>query len=123
MKIAMLLDTAGRAIRPEDEGTVYVYERRGADWVVVRSRAHAPAADFTITAMRAYLSELCEWLDDCRVLAAQEPRGFAGLVFAQQGVDLWAISGQAGNDLDRIEAAGLRRQLVKGHASTPVATR
>ena len=63
MKIAMLLDTAGRAIRPEDEGTVYVYERRGADWVVARSRAHAPAADFTIAAMRAYLIDLCEWLD------------------------------------------------------------
>lgn len=113
MKIAMLLDAAGRAIRPEDEGTVYVYERRGADWVVTRSRAHAPAADFTIAAMRAYLNDLCEWLDDCRVLAAQQPRGFAGVVFARQGVDLWAVSGQAGNDLDRIEAAGLRRQLTK----------
>jgi hypothetical protein len=112
MKIAMLLDTAGRPVRPESEGTVYVYERHGNDWVVARTRVHAPAAHDTIAAMRAYLTELCAWLDDCTVLAAQPPRGFSRVVFAQQGVDLWAVDGEPKNYLDQIAAGYGRKKGV-----------
>ena len=113
MKIAMLLDAAGRPVQPESEGTVYVYERQHNEWVVTRTRAHAPASHGTIAGMRAYLTELCDWLDDCNVLAARAPRGFSRVVFVQRGVDLWAIDGEPKNYLDQIAAGyGPKKGLV-----------
>lgn len=104
MKIAMLLDAAGRAVRPEANGTVYVYERQGSDWVVSSKRSHSAADCTTVAAMRAYLTETCQWLGDCTVLAARAPGGFGRLVFAQNHVDFWAIDGEPKNYLDQIEA-------------------
>ena len=103
MKIAMLLDEAGRAIGPEGDGTRYVYERQGLDWVVSQSRPHQASNRDTVAAMRAYLTEVCDWLGDCTVLAAERPRGFGRVVFAQRGVDLWAIDGAPENYLDQID--------------------
>jgi hypothetical protein len=122
MKIAMLLDAAGRAVRPEANGTVYVYERQGNDWIVSRSRSHSAADCTTIAGMRAYLTETCQWLDDCTVLAAQSPRGFAQLVLAQNGVDFWAIDGLPKNYLDQI-AAAYGRPRVEAVAAMKVAAR
>lgn len=103
MKIAMLLNDAGRAISPEMDGTVYVYQRTGNDWVVTQTRVHTAATCTTIATMRAYLIGLCDWLGDCTVLAAQRPHGFGGLVFAQRGIDVWMIDGASDNYLDQIE--------------------
>lgn len=116
MKIAMLLDATGRAAYPEAEGTVYVYERQGDEWVVVRSREHCAADRTTIVAMRAYLGRLCAWLGDCTVFAALAPRGFGGLVFAQSGIDFWCVGGEPANYLDQIENA-YRQGLGSGEAS------
>jgi hypothetical protein len=112
MKIAMLLDAAGRPVRPEAEGTVYVYERRADEWVVTRSRKHSPSGNDTISGMRAYLTDLCEWLDDCTALAAEAPRGFSLIVFAQHGVDFWAIDGEPKNYLDHIASGYGRKKGV-----------
>jgi hypothetical protein len=112
MKIAMLLDAAGRAARPEANGTVYVYERKGSDWIVSRKRSHAAADCTTVAQMRAYLTETCQWLGDCTVLAAETPRGFGRLVFAQKGIDFWAIDGEPRNYLDQIEAAYPQRLVA-----------
>jgi hypothetical protein len=104
MKIAMLLDAAGRAVRPESEGTVYVYERHGNEWVVTSKRQHSAVDCDTVATMRANLSELCDWLGDCTVLAAKAPRGFGRLVFNQKHVNFWAIDGDPKNYLDQIES-------------------
>ena len=108
MKIAMLLDAAGRAVRPDGEGTLYVYERQGHDWVVAKTTSYTAADCTTVVGMRTYLKEVCAWLGDCTVLAAEAPRGFAKLVFTQNHVDLWAIDGEPNNYLDQIERSYLR---------------
>jgi hypothetical protein len=113
MKIAMLLDAAGRAVRPEANGTVYVYERQGNDWVVSRTRLHQAADCTSIAQMRAYLTGTCQWLADCTVLAAEAPGGFGRLVFAQNGVDFWDIDGLPNNYLDQIEAAYPQQRAVR----------
>lgn len=118
MKIAMLLDNAGRAISPETDGTIYVYQRRGSDWVVTRTREHMVGDCDTVATMRARLNEVCDWLGDCTVLAAQAPRGFGGLVFAQRGVDLRVIDGAHRNDLDRIERCYPRSGVVAARLVT-----
>lgn len=109
MKIAMLLDAAGRAARPEAEGTIYVYERQGQEWVVCRTRKHSAADCTTVAAMRTYLTELCKSLDDCTAFAAAAPRGFGRLVFNQNHLDFWPIDGEPGNHLNQIEGFHLLR--------------
>lgn len=111
MKIAMLLDPAGRAISPEQDGTVYIYERHGAEWAVVRSRSYQAAQVTTIAEMRDHINQTCEWLGDCTILTGLRPRGFAGLAFAQSGVEYWTVGEGAHNYLDQI-AAARQRQLV-----------
>jgi hypothetical protein len=116
MKIAMLLDAAGRAACPEANATLYVYERQGNDWVVSSTRSHLAAGCTTVTAMRAYLTQTCQWLGEGTVLAAQAPRGFGRLVFAQNGIDFWTIDGEPNNYLDQIEAAYPRRTIAASAA-------
>lgn len=111
MKIAMLLDAAGRAISPEQNGTVYIYERHGNEWAVVKSRSYQPAEVATIAAMRDYINQTCDWLDDCANVTGLRPRGFAGLAYTQRGVEYWTVGEGAHNYLDQI-AAARHRPLV-----------
>lgn len=111
MKIAMLLDSAGRAISPEQNGTVYIYERHGNEWAVLKSQSYQGAEGDTIAAMRSLINQTCEWLDGCTIITGLKPRGFAGLAFAQRGVEFWIVGEGAHNYLDQI-AAARHRPLV-----------
>lgn len=111
MKIAMLLDSAGRAISPEQNGTVYIYERHGNEWAVVKSQSYLGAHCATIAEMRSHINQTCEWLEGCAIITGLKPRGFAGLAFAQRGVEYWTVGEGAHNYLDQI-AAARSRQLV-----------
>ncbi|GAA2184621.1 hypothetical protein GCM10009785_33270 [Brooklawnia cerclae] len=124
MKIAMLLDAAGRATHPEADGTLYVYERRGNDWVVSCTREHLAAGRVTVISMRGYLTGMCDWLRDsgCTVLAAQAPRGFGRLVFGRKNIDYWLVDGEPNNYLDEIEDCYLRREQAAAAAAQAAAT-
>ncbi|MFT8395340.1 Fe-only nitrogenase accessory AnfO family protein [Propionibacterium sp.] len=104
MKIAMFLDSAGRATSPEFDGTIYVYEREANEWIVDRSMEFPAVNCSTLPAMRARVELMCDWLqDDCQILAVMPPRGFSGGVFTRNNVDLWIVDGTPDNDLDVIE--------------------
>jgi Fe-only nitrogenase accessory protein AnfO len=108
MEIAALLDADGQATAPERGGTIYVFKRADGNWVSSRELAFNVGANATMHELRTYVSEVCAWLGDCKVMAATPAIGFYRVSFGSFGVALWPVKGTPETFVEQIEDFYLR---------------
>jgi Fe-only nitrogenase accessory protein AnfO len=115
MEIAALLDDDGQATAPERGGTIYVFKRDSGNWVSSRELAFNVGTNATMQELRSYVTQVCDWLGDCKVLAAKPAIGFYRVTFGGCGIALWPVKGSPESFIEQVEDFYLR----SADASTP----
>jgi Fe-only nitrogenase accessory protein AnfO len=108
MEIAALLDDDGQATAPESGGTIYVFGRSEGNWVCTRELPFNVGSNATMQELRGYVSQVCEWLGDCKILAAKPAIGFYRVTFGGCGIALWPVKGSPENFIEQVEDFYLR---------------
>jgi Fe-only nitrogenase accessory protein AnfO len=116
LKIAILLGAGGRAAGLQDGGSIYVFERKKAEWQADIKLDFSPAGLGSMTELRAYIGSVSRSLGDCRILAAKLSTGFFRIAFESFGVALWAVEGVPRDYIGLIEA------FYSGQGALPVET-
>lgn len=119
MKIAALLDESGRASSPQAGGTIYVYQREADNWVASRRTQFAAGEFTTMSDLRNHLTEVAEWLDDCKVLAGRAANGYYRVAFGSLGVALWAVRGRPEDFVEQIEQYYRRAAALAAQEQQP----
>ena len=118
MKIAALLDETGQASSPQAGGTIYVYQREADNWVA--SRRTQFAGEFTMMSdLRNHLTEVAEWLADCKVLAGRAANGYYRVAFGSLGVALWTVRGRPEEFIEQIEQYYRRATALAAQEERP----
>jgi Fe-only nitrogenase accessory protein AnfO len=104
LKIAVLLDGAGKAAGLQEGGTIYVFERKNDVWSSDVKLDFLPAGFASMAELRSYIGSISRRLGDCKILAAKASNGFYRVVFEGFGVGLWAVTGIPQQFISRLEA-------------------
>jgi Fe-only nitrogenase accessory protein AnfO len=104
LKIAVLLDDAGRAAGFHEGGTIYIFERQEDVWRSDIKFDFLPAGFASMTELRDYIGSISCRLGDCKILAAKASAGFYRVAFESFGVGLWAVTGTPRHFIGQVEA-------------------
>lgn len=103
MKIAVLLDETGMTSSFSEKATLYIYERKDDVWTAYCKLGWEPAPSATMEELRMRISQVADWLGDCKVVVAESANGFYRIVFGSFDIALWALSGEPKNYISHIE--------------------
>jgi Fe-only nitrogenase accessory protein AnfO len=103
MDIAVILDELGKTSVFEKDGVLKVFSKESGTWKTLRERIYRITQTGSADAMRRYLSELGDWLGDCRNLVAKRMRGTHLAAFEKHQLTFWEIDGYPDQFLDSIQ--------------------
>ena len=103
MGIAVLLDIEGKTSGFEKDGIIRVFSKQDNAWILQRERAYNINEINSASEMRRYLSEVGDWLSDCRSFVVKRMRGVHLAAFESLQVSFWEIDGFPENYFDCIQ--------------------
>lgn len=119
MKVAALLDDSGMATSPQSGGTIYIFHRDELNWVAEQKLEFRPDEHASMEAFREYVGAVCDWLGDCKVVAAGATTGYYRVTFGSFGVALWAVKGTPESFIEQVEDFYIKAEIA-AMQTTPV---
>jgi Fe-only nitrogenase accessory protein AnfO len=102
MQIAVLVDKEGNVTSFEKGGNIEVYDVSESGSHLMRHREYISVADKGAAAIRSSLTELNEWLSECRVVVSDGLKGIYFMMLEGLGFNLWEMTGKPLEFLDYI---------------------
>ncbi len=103
MKIAVLMNGMETTASFSEEAVLLVYQREGDTWTANWKYDWTPGVHRSMATLRTCLSEIVDWLEDCKVVVANQSNGFYRVTFESLGVALWEMKGRPSDLIPQIE--------------------
>lgn len=102
MKIAVLVGTDGKLASIQEPGALQVYHKGNGQWKMVRSMDFSLPGLKGVPAMREYMKETLDFLQDCRILSGSSVNGLPFFELEKAGFTIWELDGTPLEVLDKI---------------------
>lgn len=100
VEIATIVDDEGRSSALNEPGLVLVYRRFEGEWEIDREMEVSITRSGGLQEMRAKMSEILQFLGECRILVARAAGGALFYELEKAGFSVWEISGKPADFLD-----------------------
>lgn len=110
MEIAVLVNLAGKTSLFTENGTVKVFSKNSSGWHLIREKAYRVEALNDGNDLRNCLSDVGNWLADCKLLIVKRIRGIHYLALERFQISLLEIDGYPEDFLKHIEDCANHRR-------------
>ncbi|WP_455714220.1 Fe-only nitrogenase accessory AnfO family protein [Anaerosporobacter sp.] len=103
MEIAVLVDSEGKTSGFEKNGSLCIYSKENGAWFEKKCMEHDLKGVINADILREKIKDICDWLEDCKILVVNRIRGVHYIGFEERQVSMLEIEGKPEQFLDDIK--------------------
>lgn len=115
MKIAVFVNESGLSTEPSNATSVTIYEKHSNQWTVTQSHKVSISTPQTLSSVRAFLNEMINQLNDCKIIVASKMLGATYNILDRAGFQLWEFQGNPIEFLPIIE----QKEIIQNYELEP----